>query len=241
MSENNFRKGPHASKNKPTVADVEILADGAVSSADERKTVVLDEDLEGVEFEDRVWLYWKRNKNFIIMSIAAAFAIIIGVQGYKIYAANAKAELANAYASAQSADELAKFAEQNSGKKLAGVALLQNADKLFADGKFSEAQTAYENAGKDLKKTVLEGRALVGAAASAGAQDASKGIEAFAKVAADKSLDAVYSAQANYLLGLYYAKAGKTAEAKTAFKTALDNKGAGYFGRMAEMELSKLD
>ena len=95
------------------------------------------------------------------------------------------------------------------------MALLQNADKLFADGKFAEAQTAYENAGKDLKKTVLEGRALIGAAASAGAQDASKGIEAFAKVAADKSLDAVYSAQANYLLGLYYAKAGKTAEAKT--------------------------
>ena len=88
---------------------------------------------------------------------------------------------------------------------------------------------------------MLEGRALIGAAASAGAQDASKGIEAFAKVAADKSLDAVYSAQANYLLGLYYAKAGKTAEAKTAFKTALDNKGAGYFGRMAEMELAKLD
>ena len=56
MSENNFRKGPHASKNKPPVADVEILADGSVSSAKERKTVVLDEDLEVVEFEDRVWL-----------------------------------------------------------------------------------------------------------------------------------------------------------------------------------------
>jgi len=76
MADNNFKKGPHAAKNK--VVDLTELA----SASDERKTVVLDEDLEGVEFEDRVWLYWTRNKNFIIASIAMAVAIIVGVQSY---------------------------------------------------------------------------------------------------------------------------------------------------------------
>ncbi len=241
MSDNNFRKGPHASKNKPTVADVETLTDGAVSAADERKTVILDEDLEGVEFDDRVWLYWKRNKNFIVTTIVAALVIIVGVQSYKLYAANAKAQLANAYAQATTSEELAKFAAENSGKKLAGVALLQNGDKLFSEGKYADAQKAYADAQKDLKGNVLEGRAMLGAAASTGAQDLAKGIDAYAAIATNKSVDVSYRIQANYLLGLSYAQVGKTAEAKAAFKSVMDDENSGYFGRMAEMSLSQLN
>ena len=234
MNDNNFRKGPHASKNKPTVADVETLANGAVSAADERKTVILDEDLDGVEFDDRVWLYWKRNKNFIITTIVAALVIIVGVLSYTIYAANA-------YAQATTPEALAKFAAENAGKKLAGVALLQNGDKFFAEGKFADAQKAYAGAQKDLKGNVLEGRAMLGAAASAGAQDLAKGIDAYAAIAADKSVDVSYRVQANYLLGLSYAQVGKTAEAKAAFKSVMEDENNGYFGRMAEMSLSQLN
>ena len=104
-----------------------------------------------------MWLYWKRNKNFIITTIVAALVIIVGVQSYKLYAANAKAQLANAYAQATTSEELAKFAAENSGKKLAGVALLQNGDKLFSEGKYADAQKAYADAQKDLKGNVLEG------------------------------------------------------------------------------------
>ena len=78
MADKIFRKGPHASKNK--VVDVE-----AVPVSDERKTVILDENLEGVEFDDKVWLYWTRNKKSIIFSVVLAFAIIVGVQSYKLY------------------------------------------------------------------------------------------------------------------------------------------------------------
>ena len=84
MDDKKFRKGPHAAKNKTA----EDILDGKVSSVDERKTVVLDEDLENVEFDDKVWLYWKRNRNFIILLLGAVFAVIVGTQGWKMYRLN---------------------------------------------------------------------------------------------------------------------------------------------------------
>ena len=88
MNEKFFRKGPlNAAKNRPSLPSEAELA--GVPAADERKTVILDEDLDGVEFEDRVWLYWKRNRNFIVFTITAACAIVIGVQAWKMYRANA--------------------------------------------------------------------------------------------------------------------------------------------------------
>ncbi len=237
MSDTNFRKGPHASRAKQKLEDIEI----SVSSADERKTVVLDEDLEGVEFEDKMWLYWKRNKTFIITSIVMAFAIVIGVQSFKMYRASAKKELAAQYAAATTPEQLVKFASENSGKTLAGVALLQNADSLYADGKYSEAQKAYEDSQKTLSGTVLEGRALLGVAASVCAQDTTKGIDALKSVFDNKAIDASYSAQAGYLLGLTYRQAGKLSEAKATLKKVSENASSGYFGRLAEESLSKIN
>ena len=109
MSEKFFRKGPqNAAKNKPHIPIDEELA--SVPASDERKTVILDEDLEGVDLEDRVWLYWKRNRNFIIFTIVAAFAIVIGVQGWKMYKASSADTLAAAYAAANTPEKLAEFA-----------------------------------------------------------------------------------------------------------------------------------
>ena len=142
MSEKFFRKGPqNAAKNKPHISTDAELA--SVPASDERKTVILDEDLEGVDLEDRVWLYWKRNRNFIIFTIVAAFAIVIGVQGWKMYKASSSDTLAAAYAAANTPEKLAEFAKAHSGTTLAGVAQLQNADTAFNAGKFADAQKLY--------------------------------------------------------------------------------------------------
>ncbi len=234
---NFIRKGPHASRAKQKLEEVEA----AVSSADERKTIILDEDLEGVEFEDRMWLYWKRNKSFVLASLAMAFAIVICVQSFKIYKTNARKELAAEYAAATTPEQLAKFAADNSGKTLAGVALLQNADSLYADGKFADAQKIYENSQKTLRGTILEGRALLGAAASICAQDTEKGIDALKRVFENASIDTTYKAQAGYLLGLAYRQANKFAEAKTVLKKVSEDASSGYFARLAEESLSKIN
>ena len=216
MSDKNFRKGPHASRAKQKLEDVVSADAGVVPSSDERKTVVLDEDLEGVEFDDRVWLYWKRNKSFLITSIVLAFAIVIGVQSFKMWRKSAR-------------------------EALAGVALLQNADTLYADGKYADAQKTYAEASKPLADTVLEGRVLLGEASSILAQDLNKGIDALKAVYDNAKIDGAYKSQAGYLLGLAYRQAGKTAEAKDVLKKVSEDAKAGYFARLAEESLSKIN
>lgn len=241
MSDKNFRKGPHASRAKQKLEDIVSADAGVVPSSDERKTVVLDEDLEGVEFDDRVWLYWKRNKTFLITSIVLAFAVVIGVQSFKMYRKAVKNALAAEYAMATTPEQLAKFAKENSGKALAGVALLQNADTFYADGKFVDAQKTYQEASKPLVGTVLEGRALLGEAMSVCAQDVAKGAEALKAVFENAKIDSAYKAQAGYLLGLAYRQLGKTAEAKDVLKKVSADKNSGYYARLAEESLSKIN
>ena len=227
MSEKFFRKGPqNAAKNKPHIpTDAELAS---VPASDERKTVILDEDLEGVDLEDRVWLYWKRNRNFIIFTIVAAFAIVIGVQGWKMYKA-----------AANTPEKLAEFAKAHSGTTLAGVAQLQNADTAFNAGKFADAQKLYSEAAKNLGEETLAGRAKIGMAMSAiSAGDSAKGMEALEKVYKEGS---VYSAQAGYLLGLAKVQNGKVDEAKNLFKEISSNNNNGVFALLANQELSNLN
>jgi len=241
MSENNFRKGPHSAKNKPTIEEVVEVTSGAVPASDERKTVILDEDLEGVELEDRVWLYWTRNKNFIITTIAAAFAIVIGVQGWKMYVAQKNAALASAYEAATTTQELNEFAKANSGTELAGVAILQNADSLYQQKNFAEAQKYYVDAQKNLSKSILLGRAKLGQAVSIyAAGDTAKGEAALKSIFEDATIAQSYKAQAGYLLGLAQKQSGKIDEAKATFEKVASEKGDGIFARIAQETLSKM-
>ena len=242
MSDNNFRKGPHSAKNKPISAEKNEVIDGAIPSADERKTVILDEDLEGVEFEDRVWLYWIRNKNFILGTVAAAFIIVLGVQGWKLYTANKNAKLASAYEAALTPAQLEEFAKNNSGTKLAGVALIQNADAAYAEGKYPEAKKLYSQAQQNLSKTVLLGRAQLGEAVCIYISgDKAKGEAALKAVFDDETLAQSYKAQAGYLLGLAQKQAGKTAEAKETLKKVSETKGDGVFAQIAQEALLQME
>lgn len=230
MASEFFRKGPHAAKNK-------ISNSQDVPNADERATVIADEQLSGVDFDDKVWLYWTRNKNTIIVSVVLAFAIIIGVQSWKVWRASAKQELADAYAAAVSPAQLADFAKANAGTKLAGVALLQNADAAYADAKYAEAQALYAQAKGDLKSTILFGRALVGEAVSQYCTDAAKGTELLKAAYNTNSIDAVYKAQAGYLFGLALKAQGKTDEAKKIFAAVAENPRGGIFAQLAQRSL----
>lgn len=241
MSDKNFRKGPHASRAKQKLEDVTSASEGVVPASDERSTVVLDEDLDGVEFDDKVWLYWKRNKTFLITSIVLAFAVVIGVQSFKMYRKAAREALSAEYAEASTPEQLAKFAQANAGKTLAGVALLENADTFYADGKFADAQKVYGEASKSLAGTVLEGRALLGEAMSVCAQDTAKGADALKSVFDTANIDAAYKTQAGYLLGLTYRQLNKTAEAKEVLKKVSADAKGGYYARLAEEALSKMN
>lgn len=233
MADNNFRRGPHAAKNKVNISDV--------ASADERKTVVLDEDLEGVEFEDRVWLYWTRNKSFIITSIVMAFAIIVGVQGYKIFKKSQADALAAAYEQAVSQTQLLDFAKKNSGTLLAGVATLQVADEAYAKSDFKTAASFYEQAKGELGGSVLYGRAILGYASSIAMQDAVKGKDALKAVYENINIAPAYRAQAGYMFGLLEKSQGKIDVAKEIFKAMSSNTAFGIYSNLANEALSELN
>lgn len=240
MNEKFFRKGPlNAAKNRPSLPSEAELA--GAPAADERKTVILDEDLEGVDLEDRVWLYWKRNRNFIIFTITAAFAIVIGVQAWKIYRASAAESLSAAYCAAATPEELAKFAAENPGTALAGVALLQNADAAYKAGKYAEAEKLYSQSVGGLGNSPLAQRAKIGAAVSAiSAGNAENGMAELEKIFKGAAKSA-YSAQAGYLLGLAKAQSGKADEAKAIFKELSDSEQNGVFAILAGQELANLN
>ena len=187
-----------------------------------------------------MWLYWTRNKKSIIASVVLAFAIIIGVQSYKLYKTSSENKLAQVYAAAYTETELASFANENKGTSLAGVALLQNADSQYKAGKYAEAQKLYAQAKGDLRSSVLFGRALLGEAMSTYNVDKTKGVELLTAVYNDASINSSYKVQAGFLLGLALKDQNKIEEAKKVLTSVAENVQAGYFAQMARSTLMSM-
>ena len=240
MGENKNR-GPHQAKNKPlNLGSSDAIFGGSVSvqnpnaSADERKTVILDEDLEGLEFEDRVWLFWKRNKNFIITLIVLAFAVIIGKHAWISYNAARGNAIAKEFAAAETFDARASFAKSNSGTYAAGAALLENADSLYAEGKYADAAEAYKAAAKALKGCAVYGRAALGEAMGAlKAGNAAEAEKLLAQISEDPEA-LTYSAEAAFHLGVLKYSQGRAEDAKKCFDSVIANPGAGQWALKAE-------
>ncbi|MBR4597428.1 MAG: tetratricopeptide repeat protein [Opitutales bacterium] len=240
-------KGPHQAKNKPAnygtsdaIFGSEIKIQNPNASADERKTVILDEDLEGLEFEDRVWLFWRRNKNFVITLVALVFAVIIGKHAWLSYKASRDNALASEFSAAATFEGRAAFAKSNSGTSAAGVALLENADALYSEGKFAEAAEIYKSAAAPLKGDIFYGRALLGEAIcvlkSGKAAEAEKLLQSLS--ANPEALS--YSAEAAYHLGVLAYSQGKLGDAEKYFASAASNPSAGQWAFKAEIFKDRL-
>lgn len=242
-------RGPHQAKNKPVFANefsavtggsVLKVSDPNAPSADERKTVILDEDFEGLEFEDKAWLYWRRNKNFILSLIVLAFAFVLGSNAWKFYVSSQREAVASEFAAADSFDAKNQFAAANVNTPAAGIALVQNADVLYKEGKFSDAAKLYETAAEYLKGGSLYGRAALGNAMSllkAGGLEAGKA--ALESLAANQSAG-VYSAEAAYHLGVLAFASGDSAEARRQFALAESNPRAGAWAELARRYQSRM-
>jgi hypothetical protein len=117
-------------------------------SDDDRNLVVVDEDFANADAEDRLWLFWERNKNLIVRGTTAVVLAIIAAIGFHFWQESKREELGLAYVACQ--DEAARraFAAAHPGEPLAAVALLEVADDLRKANKLEDAAKAYEAAGK---------------------------------------------------------------------------------------------
>lgn len=237
------RKGPHSARNKPPVkvgeaGDVEVL----IPSSDERKTVILDEDFEGLEFEDKVWLYWKRNKSFIIFTVVAMFIAVFAVQAWKVLQSQREAEIAEAYASASSVQDFEDFAKKYSSERISGVALIDAADMSYSAKEYAKARELYKNASSLLSGDVLFGRALLGEAMSAlNSAGIKEGRSLLKNVYENPSVQGAYRANAGYNMALAEISSGDLETGKKLLVSISENADAGNWAQLASAKLAELE
>lgn len=167
-------------------------------------------------FEVAVHEFWGRNRNFILLLCAAAVLVIAGREGWDYFASAREKDLQADYTRAgDSADRLAKFAEDHSSHPLAGVACLRVADGKFSAGDFKAAATFYQKAAGSLQNDALLGRAKLGLAVSQlNGGDQAGGEAALKALSADSTVFKSVRAEAAYHLASIAAGAGKADEVR---------------------------
>jgi hypothetical protein len=125
-------------------------------AGDDRNLVVVDEDFVNADTEDRLWLFWERNKGVIVKGTFGVVVGILAFLAYFFYAESRREALGEEFTACQ--DEAARraFAARHSGEPLAAVAITDVADDLKKAGKFADAAKAYDEANR---LTALAGKA----------------------------------------------------------------------------------
>ncbi len=189
---------------------------------DDRNLVLVDEDFQDADFEDRVWLYWQRHGRKTIAGAAALFvaiiAAIVWVESGKMRTASLQAE----YATAETPEAKLAFARANEGHPIAGTAYFAAGREFSEAGKYAEAADAFGNAGRVFAALedfpAMRDRAAVSEAAvraRAGTEGAKE--SAFAllkKLAGTPGADPLCRGQAMYELAAAALAAGNLAEAR---------------------------
>ncbi len=190
------------------------------SAGDDRNLVLVDEDFQDADFEDRVWLYWQRHGKKTVAIAVLVFLAIIGTIVYVEVGKMRLAALQNEFANAQTTEQKLAFAAANTSDTIAGTAYFAAGNELFSAEKYSEAAEAYGNAARvfsrEEKTASMGARAQIAqASALARAKDGLAPALALLKtLAGTPSADPLYRGQAMYALAAEALSAGNLAEAR---------------------------
>jgi predicted negative regulator of RcsB-dependent stress response len=126
----------------------------------------LDEAFAESSIEDQLIVFWNRHKSQVLLGLAVAVVLILGIQISKIWSEKATADRANAYTEATDDSKKAAFAEKFSSTELGGVAFMELADKSYSNSDYAAAIPNYERAFKAFERVELKQRAHLGLALS---------------------------------------------------------------------------
>ncbi|MEO0796486.1 MAG: tetratricopeptide repeat protein [Verrucomicrobiota bacterium] len=158
-----------SSKSTPKAAD---------SEGDDRNLVEIDDAFTEADIEDRAWLFWQRNKTGVILGALILILGVGGVNTWQLVQASSFENMQADFSAAVGDDaKLQSFGTDNLSSPLGGVALLQLADKKYADGDYEGAAPLYLESLQPLQNTMVLGRAQLGlgmAQIKAGQQDAGR-------------------------------------------------------------------
>jgi hypothetical protein len=144
-------------------------------AGDDRNLVAVDAST-AVTFEEKVHLFWKKNRTAVFAVCVIVLLAIVGKEGWEYMARQKELDVEKAYAAATTPELLKSFAAAHPDHALGGIAQLRIADEAYKNGKSDEAVSAYDKAISALKEGPLAARAQIG--------------RALAKVQAGKTADA---------------------------------------------------
>lgn len=111
---------------------------------DDRNLVVVDEDFAQADAEDRLWLFWERNKTVIVRGTTSIVLGVLAFLAFYFWQQSKRLEVGDAYNACKDASAKRLFASTHSGDPLAVVALLEVADELRQNRKLVEAAKTYD-------------------------------------------------------------------------------------------------
>ena len=116
------------------------------SAGDDRNLVLVDDDFQDADFEDKVWLFWRRHgkKTVTIAALVffAALAVIVYTQLKQMHVH----ALQNEYATLNTAAERRAFAREHLADPMSGTIFYALGNALYGESKFAEAAADYNAA-----------------------------------------------------------------------------------------------
>jgi hypothetical protein len=183
-------------------------------AGDDRNLVAVD-PTTAVTFEDKLHLFWKKNRNVVLGFCAAVLLVIAGKGVWDYLARQKELDIENAYAAAETPEQLKAFSNEHSTHALGGIAQLRIADEAYTAGKSADAIAGYDRAISILKTGPLAARAKLGRAlAQMQSGNAAEGTAALKQIAEEASQSKAIRAEAAYHLTSLAVEAKNAEEAQ---------------------------
>ena len=206
------------SSSVPTVNPVRMSPSATPSTpspaGDDRNLVPVDATT-AVSFEDKLQLFWKRNRTAVLGLCVAIAVAILAKGGWDYYARQKELEVEKAYADATTTDQLKAFSVAHPSHALGGIAQLRVADEAYSAGKSADAIAGYDKAIGILKSGPLAARAKLGRAlAKVQAGQVPEATSELKQIADDAGQFKAIRAEATYHLTSLAVEARNAAEAQ---------------------------
>jgi hypothetical protein len=184
-------------------------------AGDDRHLVSVDDSFAEADYEDRIWLFWQKNRAFVLSFISLLCLGVVAWEGWVLYQKHQNEVLQQIYSEATTAPDLLTYARLHPDTKLGQLALLEAADTFYQGGNFKTAEDAYGDAATAWGYDPNGQRARLGRALALlfdGQVEACK--DALKGLAGDTLVLPNYRAEANYFLAVLALQAGDRAGAQ---------------------------
>ena len=159
--------------------------------------------VEGADFNDRIWLWWEKNKNLTAICILLAIIGVASIQIVNSIKQKHSAKIQAAFIETFQNKNWIIFAQTYPDEPLSGISLIMKADEFWEKGQINEAQSLYTNASKTLEGTPLSFRAQLGEGmCQAKLEDNLQGLSVLKNLAMNSGAPNALRAQAAYELAL---------------------------------------